>query len=68
MKRVLIALLFLSGCGVKGKPLPPEVPLPLGKGYPSFYDKVDESQKPKKKIPLPDDDFKEPPDFGAESE
>lgn len=27
---------FLSGCGVKGDPLPPDIPPDLGRGKPTF--------------------------------
>ena len=39
MKVFLISLgcaMILSGCGVRGRPLPPLEPTPLGPGKPSF--------------------------------
>ncbi|UXR65698.1 hypothetical protein EZJ49_05480 [Bdellovibrio bacteriovorus] len=39
-KTILLAVLALaiSGCGVKGRPLPPLNPAPLGRGEPTFKD------------------------------
>ena len=39
-KTILLAVLALamSGCGVKGHPLPPLNPAPLGRGEPTFKD------------------------------
>ncbi|WP_347358384.1 hypothetical protein [Bdellovibrio sp.] len=39
-KTILLAVLTLaiSGCGVKGRPLPPLNPAPLGRGEPTFKD------------------------------
>lgn len=33
---VMCAAFVAAGCGVRGRPLPPEVPAPLGRGEPSF--------------------------------
>ncbi len=49
--RVIILLfssVFLSFCGVKGKPLPPEVPREIGIGQPQ-YKGVDQELKEAKK-------------------
>lgn len=32
----LSLVLVLSGCGVKGRPLPPLTPAPLGRGEPTY--------------------------------
>ncbi len=34
--KLLICVLFISGCGVKGDPKPPLTPAALGHGQPSF--------------------------------
>ncbi len=39
-----IILIGFAGCGVKGKPLPPEVPVPIGRGQGAAP--VVESEKP----------------------
>lgn len=33
---VLLVLPLLSGCGVKGDPLPPERPVEIGRGRPTY--------------------------------
>jgi len=66
---LLPALGFILGaCGVKGKPLPPDTPPFIGKGYPKAEDKPEETGLKKRKPTIPEDDFKEPADFGPESE
>lgn len=46
-KALAIGLLFcVVGCGVKGRPLPPLNPAPIGRGEPTFQD---EQKKPVKK-------------------
>lgn len=49
-KILLIAMLALavSACGVKGRPLPPLNPAPLGRGEPTFKD-ANQAPNPKKK-------------------
>lgn len=32
----LVCVMALAGCGVKGRPLPPLNPAPLGRGEPTF--------------------------------
>ena len=44
----LLALFFVNGCGLKGKPLPPLAPRELGIGKP-VYKGVDKELKEKKK-------------------
>lgn len=59
---ILSVALILCGCGVKGKPLPPLVSSPIGRGEPSFS-KITEKikiQKTGKKI---QDDFEDESDF-----
>lgn len=34
----LTSLVFLSGCGVKGRPLPPLNPAPIGQGKSNYQD------------------------------
>lgn len=41
----VICLFVLTGCGVKGDPLPPEQPPRLGRGYPT-YSKASEAVSP----------------------
>ncbi len=33
---ILAAAIWLAGCGVKGDPLPPEKPVELGRGRPTY--------------------------------
>lgn len=33
---LFVSAILLSGCGVKGDPLPPEKPTPLGRGRPTY--------------------------------
>ncbi|MDG0814879.1 lipoprotein [Bdellovibrio svalbardensis] len=40
---------LLSGCGVKGMPLPPLTPAPLGRGEPTYSETTKKSSKDKKK-------------------
>ncbi len=44
----LTSLVFLSGCGVKGRPLPPLNPAPIGQGKSNYQDP--QKQTPKKQI------------------
>lgn len=71
MKNLIIFLtgfLVLSGCGVKGKPLPPiEAPM-IGRGEPSFTDAASEIDMKKKKIKKNKDDWNESKDFNEPSE
>lgn len=55
---VCIFALLALGCGVKGKPLPPEEPPVLGRGEPNFL-KATEKIKLKPKPPVDDWDDEE---------
>ncbi|MEK2643702.1 hypothetical protein [Bdellovibrio sp. BCCA] len=48
LNKIALILVFLLplGCGVKGRPLPPLNPAPLGRGEPTFKDA---QKKPTKK-------------------
>ncbi|WP_413585886.1 hypothetical protein [Bdellovibrio sp. HCB274] len=37
---LLVASVFVAGCGVKGAPLPPLTPPPLGRGEPTYSEKT----------------------------
>lgn len=49
---VLFVIFSVIGCGVKGDPLPPEKPLELGRGRPT-YKRAIEGIKIEKKRPAP---------------
>lgn len=65
MKKLWINLLFfiISACGVKGKPLPPLEPVPLGRGEPSYSSATQDIQIKKKKAKKIQGDWDEPEDF-----
>lgn len=44
---ILVSVFVLSSCGVKSRPLPPDVPAPLGRGEPT---KAPEAKKKKEAI------------------
>ncbi|WP_374076602.1 hypothetical protein [Bdellovibrio bacteriovorus] len=50
---LILAFLLPLGCGVKGRPLPPLNPAPLGRGEPTFKDA---QKKPTKKSTLQNQD------------
>lgn len=52
---ILILAPYLSGCGVKGDPLPPERPPELGRGRPT-YRRATEKIKVQKPEPVEDDE------------
>ena len=56
-------LVFFSACGVKGRPLPPLEPVPLGTGQPHYSKAVQDLQIKKKKQKKIQDDWEEPEDF-----
>ena len=64
---VLLLSLLISACGVKGKPLPPIEPVPLGRGEPNYSSAAKEIQIKKKKPKKIQNDWDEPEDF-TESE
>lgn len=47
----ILMLVFSLGCGVKGHPLPPLNPAPIGRGEPTFQEK--NIKKPLKKTITP---------------
>lgn len=60
MKKNLLLLfwgaLFAGGCGVKGKPLPPLEPLPMGDGRLKYQKSLQEKKNQKKAITRPPDE------------
>lgn len=60
----LVCALALVGCGVKGRPLPPLNPAPLGRGEPTFKDAT-QSHPNGKKTPRFRDQEAEDPDTEA---
>lgn len=46
---LIISIFFLSSCGVKGRPLPPETPREIGIGKPQYKGVDKELNKSKKK-------------------
>ncbi|WP_413289523.1 hypothetical protein [Bdellovibrio sp. HCB337] len=52
MNKVLFASLIIfaiTACGVKGKPLPPLEPPPIGTGEPTYLNKKDEKKTNQKR-------------------
>ncbi len=45
----LVLVFLVSGCGVKGMPLPPLTPAPIGRGEPTYSEATQKSSKDKKK-------------------
>ena len=57
----LAVLLWISGCGVKGDPLPPEKPIELGRGRPTYKRateglKIEKNKPPRSKPAARDDE------------
>lgn len=46
---LFLITLLIAGCGVKGVPLPPLVPAPIGRGEPTYSEATQKSSKDKKK-------------------
>lgn len=42
---LILAGAFVAGCGVKGAPLPPLTPPPLGRGEPTYSDTTRKSKQ-----------------------
>lgn len=63
--RYLLLFVFLTACGVKGKPQPPIVPPLLGKGEPNYSEITQELNLKKKKAKLKDD-WEDSKDFNQE--
>ncbi|UYL10511.1 hypothetical protein B9G69_007975 [Bdellovibrio sp. SKB1291214] len=42
---LFLAGVFIAGCGVKGAPLPPLTPPPLGRGEPTYSDTTRKSKQ-----------------------
>lgn len=42
---LFLASVFIGGCGVKGAPLPPLTPPPLGRGEPTYSDATRKSKQ-----------------------
>jgi hypothetical protein len=59
--KILIVALWISGCGVKGDPLPPDRPPDLGRGRPT-YKRAAESLKIEKSPRVKDEDEDEDED------
>lgn len=56
-----VVVLALAGCGVKGRPLPPLQPPPLGTGEPTYKDSTTKPPVPvKKSLQDPDDEKNRP--------
>lgn len=57
---VIAALMWIGGCGVKGDPLPPERPVELGRGRPTYKRATEglkiEKNKPPRARPADRDD------------
>ncbi|NQY99113.1 MAG: hypothetical protein HRT45_00415 [Bdellovibrionales bacterium] len=58
---VLIGIIWITGCGVKGDPLPPEDAPKLGRGTPTYSRAVDDLEIDKQKIEqeLPEEEEQE---------
>lgn len=53
---ILFAIFVLSACGVKGDPLPPERPVELGRGRPTYRRATEGIRIERKARPTRDDD------------
>lgn len=50
-----IVLAFISACGVKGDPVPPQVPPPIGRGKPSYSKATMSLPEQKRQMPKESD-------------
>lgn len=55
-------LIFISACGVKGDPLPPERPVELGRGRPTYRRATEGIRIERKARPIEKDDEEEQED------
>jgi hypothetical protein len=62
---ILALTLMLAGCGVRGRPSPPDIPAPIGRGEPSFSKATEKLVVPqrKKNNRGMQDDWNDPTDF-----
>lgn len=58
---ILTTSVFLIGCGVKGRPLPPEKPSYIGRGQMPVQQPIKKEIKTKTTLPI--DDFSDETDF-----
>ncbi len=56
---LFISLAFLSACGVKGDPLPPEKPIEIGRGRPTYKKATEGIRIEKSKIKEDEDEDEE---------
>jgi hypothetical protein len=68
VSRTLIFLFLLTACGVKGKPLAPLNPAPLGRGEPNYAEATQDLNIKKKKHKKIPGDWDEPKDFDDEGD
>jgi hypothetical protein len=64
----ILSFVILSGCGVKGRPQPPELPAVMSRGEPNFFrttEAIKLRTEKSKKIP---GDFEEKDDFDESDE
>lgn len=64
---VLFLIPLLGGCGVKGVPLPPLSPAPIGRGEPTFSKATENLQIKKEKAKV-EGDFDDEDDFSENEE
>ncbi len=61
---LFLASAFMAGCGVKGAPLPPLTPPPLGRGEPTYSDATRKAKQ--KARPVNQDNEEAPGNSGGE--
>jgi hypothetical protein len=70
INKITTVIIFASlvGCGVKGDPLPPDEPVPIGRGRPTFQDSRQKLAYPElPPVKTIDKDSKDKEDSGDES-